>query len=38
MFLANARRRRFAKGEVVFHEGDPGDTLHLIAKGHFAVG
>jgi CRP-like cAMP-binding protein len=21
----------------VFHEGDPGDTLHLIAKGHVAV-
>ncbi len=21
----------------MFHEGDPGDTLHLIAKGHVAV-
>jgi CRP/FNR family transcriptional regulator, cyclic AMP receptor protein len=35
--LAVARRRRFARGEVVFHEGDPGDALHLIQKGRFAV-
>ena len=35
--LAIARRRKFAKGEVVFHEGDPGDTMHLVAKGHVAV-
>jgi CRP-like cAMP-binding protein len=31
------RRRRFAKGEVIFHEGDPGDALHLIEKGHVAL-
>jgi CRP/FNR family cyclic AMP-dependent transcriptional regulator len=31
------RRRRFARNEVVFHDGDPGDTLHLILKGHVAV-
>jgi len=35
--LAVARRRTFSRGEVVFHEGDPGDALHLIAKGRFAV-
>jgi CRP/FNR family cyclic AMP-dependent transcriptional regulator len=35
--LSRARRRRFGRGEVVFHEGDPGDTLHLLAKGHVAV-
>jgi len=35
--LSLARRRRFAKGEPLFHEGDPGDTLHLIAKGHIAL-
>jgi CRP/FNR family cyclic AMP-dependent transcriptional regulator len=35
--LAIARRRRFAKGEVVFHERDPGDTLHFVASGRFAV-
>lgn len=36
-FLSVARRRRFEKGEVVFHEGDPGDTLHLVASGRFCV-
>jgi len=35
--LALTRRRRFAKGEVVFHEGDPGDTLHLVDRGKAAV-
>lgn len=35
--LASARRRRFSKGEVVFHRHDPADSLHLIAKGRFAV-
>ncbi len=32
-----ARRRRFTKGTPIFHEGDPGDTIHLIASGHVAV-
>jgi CRP/FNR family transcriptional regulator, cyclic AMP receptor protein len=35
--LAAARRRTFGKGEVVFHDGDPGDSLHLVVKGRFAV-
>jgi len=35
--LSMARRRRFGRQEVVFHRGDPADTLHLIAKGRFAV-
>jgi CRP-like cAMP-binding protein len=35
--LSAARRRRFARREVLFHEGDPGDTLHLIDKGRVAV-
>lgn len=35
--LAGARLRRFARGEVICHEGDPGDTLHLIAKGRVAI-
>jgi CRP/FNR family cyclic AMP-dependent transcriptional regulator len=35
--LAEARRRKFAKNEVVFHEGDPGDAVHLIIKGHVAI-
>jgi CRP/FNR family cyclic AMP-dependent transcriptional regulator len=32
-----ARRRRFERREVVFHDGDPADTLHLIAQGHFTA-
>jgi len=35
--LQIARRRRFARNEVVFHRDDPGDSLHLIQKGRFAV-
>lgn len=35
--LATARLRRFARGEVVFHEGDPADSLHLVSKGRLAV-
>ena len=35
--LAEARRRRFRKNEVIFHEGDSGDSLHVIAKGHVAI-
>lgn len=35
--LAAARRRRFGRNETVFHEGDQGDSLHLIDRGHLAV-
>jgi CRP-like cAMP-binding protein len=35
--LAVARRRRFRRGEVVFHREDPADSMHLISKGRFAV-
>lgn len=35
--LSIARRRRFGRHEVVFHRDDPGDSLHLIAKGRFAI-
>lgn len=31
------RRRRYQRDEVVFHEGDPGDTLHVIEKGRVLV-
>jgi CRP/FNR family transcriptional regulator, cyclic AMP receptor protein len=30
-------RRRFAPGEVVFHEGDPGDALHIVTQGVFVA-
>jgi CRP-like cAMP-binding protein len=35
--LQIARRRRFARNEVVFHRDDPGDSLHLILKGRFSI-
>lgn len=35
--LGVARRRTFKKREIVFHRGDPADSLHLISKGRFAV-
>jgi CRP-like cAMP-binding protein len=27
------RRRRFRRNEVIFHQGDPGDALHIVAAG-----
>jgi CRP/FNR family transcriptional regulator, cyclic AMP receptor protein len=35
--LQIARRRSFARNEVVFHRDDPGDSLHLIQKGRFSL-
>jgi CRP-like cAMP-binding protein len=35
--LAATVRRRFRRGEIVFHEADPGDSLHLLAAGRVAV-
>lgn len=35
--LQVARRRRFSRNEVVFHRDDPGDSLHLVSKGRFAI-
>lgn len=35
--LQLARRRTFRRGEVVFHRGDPADSMHLVAKGRFAI-
>ncbi len=35
--LSVARRRTFARNEVVFHQGDPAEAMHLIWSGRFAV-
>lgn len=35
--ISVARRRRFRRGEVVFHRDDPADSMHLIARGRFAI-
>src|ERR1035437_6119692 len=29
----NLRMRRFKRGEVIFHQGDPGDALFIVASG-----
>jgi CRP/FNR family cyclic AMP-dependent transcriptional regulator len=34
---ASARRRSYAKGQVIFHRDDPGDSLHMIVKGEIRV-
>jgi CRP/FNR family cyclic AMP-dependent transcriptional regulator len=31
------RRRKFSRGEVVFHEGEAGDSLHRVTTGRFAA-
>lgn len=31
------RRRRYARGVTIFHEGDPAGALHLLDRGHVAV-
>jgi CRP/FNR family transcriptional regulator, cyclic AMP receptor protein len=35
--LAKARRRRFRTREIVFHEGDPAESVHLVLSGRFAA-
>lgn len=35
--LAATRARRYVRGQVVFSEGEPGDTLHLVQSGRLAV-
>lgn len=35
--LAAATRRKFKRNEVLFHQGDPGDTFHLIDQGHVKI-
>jgi CRP-like cAMP-binding protein len=31
------RQRRYRRNEVVFHQGDPGDTLHVITEGAMKI-
>jgi len=33
-----AHRRHFRRGEVIFHQGDPGDSLFLIEAGRVKLG
>lgn len=34
---SRGRVRRFAQGGVVFHEGDPGDALHVVVEGQVRI-
>jgi len=35
--VARLKRQAYRRDEVIFHQGDPADTLHLIAAGHVSV-
>jgi CRP-like cAMP-binding protein len=35
--VAVAQRRMYRRGQVVFHDEDAADALHLVVEGHFAV-
>jgi CRP-like cAMP-binding protein len=35
--MSVARRRTFTRNEVVFHQGDPADSMHMIRRGRFGV-
>jgi CRP/FNR family transcriptional regulator, cyclic AMP receptor protein len=37
MVMAKMIRRAFKKGDTLFFEGDPGDSLHMLVKGRVAV-
>jgi CRP-like cAMP-binding protein len=34
---ASLRTRRYRRGEVIFHQGDPGDALHIILSGRVKI-
>ena len=34
---AGLRTRRYRRGEVIFHQGDPGDALHIILSGRVKI-
>lgn len=35
--LASAIRRKYRTGEHLFHQADPGDSVHLIEQGHVSI-
>lgn len=37
LFEKESQRRSFKRGDVVFHKGDPGETMYLIAEGQVKV-
>jgi CRP-like cAMP-binding protein len=37
MIAASVRTRHYRRGEVIFHQGDPGDALHIMLSGRVKV-
>jgi CRP/FNR family cyclic AMP-dependent transcriptional regulator len=37
VLAASLRTRRYRRGEVIFHQGDPGDALHIILSGRVKI-
>ena len=37
MLVGSVRTRRHRRGEVIFHQGDPGDGLHIILSGRVKI-
>lgn len=37
VLAASLRTRRYRRGEVIFHQGDPGDALHIILAGRVKI-
>lgn len=37
LIAAKLRREQYVKGTIVFHKGDPGDTMYLVESGQVAV-
>ena len=35
--MGKLRPRRYARGEVIFHEDDPGDRMHIIVEGSVKI-
>jgi CRP-like cAMP-binding protein len=33
----SVRTRRYRRGEGIFHQGDPGDALHIILSGRVKI-
>jgi CRP/FNR family cyclic AMP-dependent transcriptional regulator len=37
MLVGTVRQRRYRRGEVIFHQGDPGDALYIILSGRVKI-
>lgn len=35
--ISSLRSRRYRRGETVFHQGDPGDSLYIVASGSVKI-